>query len=102
MVIGSCFHLTVTHTQSSVGLVTGHVLEDWGSNPARDKIILVSTSSRPALGPTEPPILWVPRSISSEVKRPGREADHFHLLPRSRMVELYRHSPIRLHELVLN
>jgi len=31
---------------------------------------LLATASRPALGPTHPPILWVLR-----VKRPGREAN---------------------------
>jgi hypothetical protein len=28
-----------------------------------------------ALGPTQPPIQWVPRPLSLGVKRPGREAD---------------------------
>jgi len=39
-------------------------------------IILVTTASRPALGPTLPPIHWVPGALSPAVKRPGREADH--------------------------
>jgi hypothetical protein len=29
-----------------------------------------------ALGPTQPPIQWVPAVLSLGVKRPGREADH--------------------------
>jgi hypothetical protein len=29
-----------------------------------------------ALGPTHPPIQWVPGALSMGVKRPGREADH--------------------------
>jgi hypothetical protein len=33
-------------------------------------------SSRPALGSTQPPIQWVPGSLSSGVKRQEREADH--------------------------
>jgi hypothetical protein len=33
-------------------------------------------SSRPALGPTQPPIQWVPGFLSPGVKRTGREADH--------------------------
>jgi hypothetical protein len=37
---------------------------------------LFSTSSRPALGPTQPPIQWVPQALSPGVKRRGREADH--------------------------
>jgi hypothetical protein len=33
-------------------------------------------SFKPALGSTQPPIQWVPGALSSEVKRPGREADY--------------------------
>jgi hypothetical protein len=32
--------------------------------------------SRPALGPTQPPIQWVSGGSFLGVKRPGREADH--------------------------
>jgi hypothetical protein len=39
-------------------------------------IFLFTTSSRTALGPTQPPIQWIPGALSLEVKRPGREADH--------------------------
>jgi hypothetical protein len=37
---------------------------------------IFSTSSRPALGSTQPPIQWVPGALSPVVNRPGREADH--------------------------
>jgi hypothetical protein len=41
--------------------------------------------------------------LSQVVKRPEREADHLpHLVPRSRMVELYLHSSIHLYAVVLN
>jgi hypothetical protein len=33
-------------------------------------------ASRPALGPTQPPIQWVPGALSLGIKWPGREADH--------------------------
>jgi len=32
--------------------------------------------SKEALGPTQPPILWLPWALSLQVKQPGREADH--------------------------
>jgi hypothetical protein len=35
------------------------------------KNFLFSTASRSVLGPTQPPIQWVPGALS-----PGREADH--------------------------
>jgi hypothetical protein len=47
-----------------------------GFDSRNDEIFLFSTPSRPALGPTQPPIQWVSGAISSEVKQPGREADH--------------------------
>jgi hypothetical protein len=47
------------------------------------------------LGPTQPPIQWIPRTLSLEVRRPGHEADH---TPTSsaevkECVELYLLSP---------
>jgi hypothetical protein len=39
-------------------------------------IFLFTTVSRPALGPTQPPIQWVQGALSLGVKRPVREADH--------------------------
>jgi hypothetical protein len=46
------------------------------SNPGGGKHFHFSMSSRPALGPTQPPIQWVQRTLSPGVKRPGCEADH--------------------------
>jgi hypothetical protein len=67
-------------------------------------IFLFTTASRTALGPTQPPIQWVPGALSLEVKRQGREADH--LPPSSaevkESVQLYLHSPMRLHGVVLS
>jgi hypothetical protein len=37
--------------------------------------IFLTTASRSALGPTQPPIQWVLGALSLGVKRPGREAD---------------------------
>jgi hypothetical protein len=67
-------------------------------------MILFTTVSRTALRPTQPPIQWVPGAPSLGIKRPGSEADHSP--PSSaevkECVELYLHSPIRLHGVVLN
>jgi hypothetical protein len=64
---------------SSVGIATGYGLDDQGVGvelPGGGKNFHFSTSSRPALGSTQPPIQWVPGPLSPGVKRPGREADH--------------------------
>jgi hypothetical protein len=37
---------------------------------------LFTTASRTALGPTLPPIQWVPGALSPGVKRSGHEAEH--------------------------
>jgi hypothetical protein len=58
------------------GIVRGNGLDSTGKIPGRGKIFLSFTASRLALGPTHPPIQWVPGAISLGVKGPGREADH--------------------------
>jgi hypothetical protein len=58
---------------------------------------------RLALVPSQPPIQWVPRDLSIGVKQPRCEADRSP--PTSAEVkecmELYLHSPIRLHGVLL-
>jgi hypothetical protein len=53
-------------------------------------------------GATQPPIQWVTAILTAGVKQPRREADQS--LPSSaevKTVELYLHSPIRIHGDVL-
>jgi hypothetical protein len=59
------------------GIALGYGLDDRGfESQQRLGIFLFTTASRLALGPTQPPIQWVPGCLSLGVKRPGREADH--------------------------
>jgi hypothetical protein len=64
----------------SVGIALGYGLNDRDSRvpfPAGGVgIFLFTTASRTALGPTQPPIQWIPWTLSLGVKRLGREADH--------------------------
>jgi hypothetical protein len=87
------------------GIVLGYVLEDWVFESRQGLgISLFSTQSRPALGPTQPPIQWVPGDPSLGVKRSGREANH--TLPSSAEVNnawSYTSTPtIRLHGVLLS
>jgi hypothetical protein len=47
-----------------------------GSSPGRVKNLFFSTSFRPAMGASQPPIQRVLGTLSLEVKRPGCETDH--------------------------
>jgi hypothetical protein len=98
----NCIKLPYMHIyrnhDSSVGIALGYGLDDRGSRvrfPRGLGIFLFTTASRTVLGPTQPPIQWVPGALSLRVKRPGRVADHS--LPSSsevkEWVELYLHSP---------
>jgi hypothetical protein len=59
---------------SSVDWATG-----WNTGvpfPAGATVVFFSIASRPVLGPTTPPIPWVPLALSSEVELQGHETDH--------------------------
>jgi hypothetical protein len=68
----------------------------WGGRSGFDprqgqRIFLLAPASRPVLGPTRPPVQWVPGVLSRGVKR-GRGVTlttHPHLVPRSRMSRSY-------------
>jgi hypothetical protein len=84
-------------------MVAGYGLDGWSSIPGRGKFLIFFTASIPALGPTRHRIQWVPKAVFPGVTRLEHEADNSsHLLKRFRMVELYLHSPICLHDIVLN
>jgi hypothetical protein len=53
-------------------------LDDRGSITGWDRnlFLFAIAVSRPALGPTQPPVQWVSGTLSPGVKRPEREADH--------------------------
>ena len=49
--------LSTSGSGSSVGIATDYRLDSPGSNPGGDEIF---RPSRPALGPTQAPVQWVP------------------------------------------
>jgi len=80
---GEC---TVPHIGRDTSFWTGEEtrcsasLDSWGpliSFGSRDyDTSIVTTASKPGLGPIHPPIQWVPGALSLGVKRSGREADY--------------------------
>jgi hypothetical protein len=90
-----------------VGIALGYRLDDRGSRvrfPAGAGNFSLHHRVRNGSVATQPPIQWVPGALFLGVKRPVREADHSP--PSSaevkECVELYLHSPIRLHGVVLS
>ena len=52
-----CLYNNLSGPGSSVGIATDYGLDGLGSNPGGDEIFRLS---RPALGPTQPPVKLVP------------------------------------------
>jgi hypothetical protein len=73
------FSQTSLSRDSVVGMETGYGLNNLGvgvKSPGKVNNSLISTSSRPALGSTQPLIQWAQWTLSTGVKRSRREADH--------------------------
>jgi hypothetical protein len=69
----------IASRDSSVGSVCIATRRLAGWPRSRGSIFLFCIISRPAVGPAQPPIQWVPplrRAVYREVKRHGRKADH--------------------------
>jgi len=71
---------------------------DWTTG-SRKRIYILTTAFRPALGHTQATILWVQGVLSPRIKRREREAIWS---SGGECEELYLHSPIRLHGMVLS
>jgi hypothetical protein len=74
---------------SSVSIVSGYRLDDRAIDPRqRQRIFPLASVSKPAQGPTQPPVQWVPGVLSPGVKcgRGVTLTTHPHLVPRSRVV----------------
>jgi hypothetical protein len=72
--------ITIQHMKcrgSSVGIANDYGLErGHRSSPGRIKNFHFSVSSRPALGPTQPFMQWVPGILSLGLRQKRLEADH--------------------------
>jgi hypothetical protein len=67
------YHIGTGSWDSTISIATGYGLQVWGG---RVKNFLFSTSYGLAVEPTQPPVQWVQRNLSSGVKRLGREAGY--------------------------
>jgi hypothetical protein len=89
------FHYQQDPSARAVSVVSEYGLDNRGSIPGKGR----TSASRPALGPAQPPIQWVPGNFSAGVKH-GRGVMLtilLHLVLRLRMGRSYTSPPKRLH-----
>jgi hypothetical protein len=92
---------------SSVGIALGYgmTIGVLGFDSRRGlRIFLFTIASRTALGPTQPPIQWVPGALSPRLKRPVCEADHSSP-PSAEVKNTWNYNsipPIRFHGAILS
>jgi hypothetical protein len=70
------FSLNTVSWDSAVGIATAGRPRGQSLSPSTVNNFLFSALSRPTLGPTQPPIQWVPGDLSQGLKQQGHEANH--------------------------
>jgi hypothetical protein len=74
---GLSFYMLQKITSTEVAFLTSFTIGVLGFNSQWELgIFLFTIMSRTALGSTQPPVQWVPGTLSLGVKWPGCEADH--------------------------
>jgi hypothetical protein len=85
---------------SSVGIATSYELDGRGSIPGKGKDFSLFHKVQTALEPHY--AVGIRGSTQGYSGRGVKLTTHLHLVPRSRMMQLYLYSPVRLHDMVLN
>jgi hypothetical protein len=96
-------HFNIWHgkaviAQSVQRQAMGWIVEETGFDSRNEQEVFpFSTAFRLVLGPNQPPIQWFSGHFPRNKEAGGMKlTTHLHLVPRSRMVELYLHSPMCL------
>jgi hypothetical protein len=71
-----CSHIAKRSQLSGIALAYGLDYRGFESRQELEIFLFTTAASRPALGPTQPPIQWVAGILSLGLKRPHRETHH--------------------------